>query len=754
LLCLLVGFSIHAQKEGVNWYSGDSVGLRFETKVPIQLTDGIIPTAEGTSVMSDSVGNLLFYTDGITVWNANHDVVRNGNGLKGHLSSYQSALILKQPETHLYYIFTSSSINGSVTDNQGINFSILDLKANGGNGEITRKNVKILGSSTEGITAKKVPGKEEYCIAAVEYGSPDLVLFSLNKSGVQLVRRVSVGNESFYGKSQIKFSRRGNYIAFSQKTQYWSKAKVYLIDIELDNMSVSEVRFIDHFATTGLEFSPNEKYLYIMGGPRQTFNYPNIKFGLYQVTVDSINNKVINSDCANLVYQTNGSATMAITPFGEIFLASLTSNLEIAYDVIRNPNSFNDCGFERGIQVFSDSKIVISSIPNICVDYTLGSYIDAAESCTDSLITLKVNRYYADSVMWVIDDAYLETIIYDTTQFRFETSGVHQVQAVLFYGEERDTVSLDLEIHEPPSINLGVDTLLCSGETLELAVDSSSAVDSIRWSTVTTTEQIAVSKAGEYRVTVSNKYCIASDTIKVEYISCELLFDSMCYGDNTIHLLDDESIDSLRWVLTDSEELSNTNKLKHTYSNEGWQAVDLTAYKNGLQKKLSDSVYITGMPNNYLADSLTICEPQPLIPNLSTSNFDSYLWQDGTSSKEILADYSGVYTLELEKNSCFALDSTYVYVEDCKCAVYIPNSFSPNGDQLNDVFNVWTECDISDMSLEVYSRWGDKIINSQTGWDGTFQSAPCQNGVYLWQISYRNKKGKMLYEKGTVHLVR
>jgi hypothetical protein len=116
VLCLpLFGL---AQKEGNVWYFGENAGLDFNSGSPVALTDGMLNTDEGCASICDANGSLLFYTDGMTVYNRNHGIMPNGTGLLGHSSSTQSAIIVKKPmSNNLYYIFTVDYIgntNGGV----------------------------------------------------------------------------------------------------------------------------------------------------------------------------------------------------------------------------------------------------------------------------------------------------------------------------------------------------------------------------------------------------------------------------------------------------------------------------------------------------------------------------------------------------------------------------------------------------------------------------------------------------------------
>ncbi|MBC7411661.1 MAG: hypothetical protein H7331_04320, partial [Bacteroidia bacterium] len=120
-----------AQKQNNIWCFGDNAGLNFNTTTPTVLTGSQMSTNEGCASTSDSLGNLLFYTDGISVWNKTHAVMPNGTGLLGSASTTQSALIVPQPgSTTLYYIFTIGELGGSM------NYTMVDMTLAGGNGGV------------------------------------------------------------------------------------------------------------------------------------------------------------------------------------------------------------------------------------------------------------------------------------------------------------------------------------------------------------------------------------------------------------------------------------------------------------------------------------------------------------------------------------------------------------------------------------------------------------------------------------------
>lgn len=202
LFCLLGLTYSFAQGEANNWYFGRNAGVNFNTNPPTALTDGQLNTNEGCSSISDASGNLLFYTDGRTVYNRQHQIMSNadyfgGNGLLGDPSSTSSGLIIPHPTNpDLFYVFTvdephhdnaaafpnqgpaaqdGSPTGGSYTDipgfipdaddgfNNGFAYSLVDMSLDGGLGDVvpSEKNVLLTTYDTTDPEAEKYKCSEK-----------------------------------------------------------------------------------------------------------------------------------------------------------------------------------------------------------------------------------------------------------------------------------------------------------------------------------------------------------------------------------------------------------------------------------------------------------------------------------------------------------------------------------------------------------------------------------------------------------------
>ena len=154
LCSLLVSLTSSAQKEANHWYFGFGAGLDFSSGTVVVDTNTNMNAGEGCSVISNSSGDLLFYTNGESVWDRNHQTMPNGMGILGNDNSTQAALIIPLPKSDsLYYIFTTESSGQP----GGFRYSVVDMTLNGGLGDVITgsKNTLLITPVTEQVAATK-----------------------------------------------------------------------------------------------------------------------------------------------------------------------------------------------------------------------------------------------------------------------------------------------------------------------------------------------------------------------------------------------------------------------------------------------------------------------------------------------------------------------------------------------------------------------------------------------------------------------
>ena len=270
---LLVAAPFYGQGETSNWYFGERAGIRFNNDGSITpLDDGRILTYEGCATISDPFGELLFYTDGITVYNRIHGVMNNGRGLYGDISSTQSGIIVPDPgNPDLYYIFTVDTKVFETDPDFGLNYSIVDMSLNGGLGEVIVKNVNLLNDCSEKITAvlKDCSDQSIWLLTlSTADGSPGLLdtfhAFEISTTGIDPVSVTSTfaGLDIQDPRGYLKLSPEGNKLACANGI-----SGLYLYDFDPGTGVVSNQELIEINGTNkvpyGIEFSPNSELLYV-----------------------------------------------------------------------------------------------------------------------------------------------------------------------------------------------------------------------------------------------------------------------------------------------------------------------------------------------------------------------------------------------------------------------------------------------------------------------------------------------------------
>ena len=112
-----------------------------------------------------------------------------------------------------------------------------------------------------------------------------------------------------------------------------------------------------------------------------------------------------------------------------------------------------------------------------------------------------------------------------------------------------------------------------------------------------------------------------------------------------------------------------------------------------------------------------------------------------------------------DKDGCSGVDTVTVTVRKAKCDetdVYIPNAFTPNGDNNNDIFIPRSHF-IDEMELVIYNRWGQEMFRStdkNTGWDGTFKGKPMPPDAYAYYLKVICVNVEEYQKRGNVTLIR
>jgi hypothetical protein len=220
VICILILFFIHgglcSQQEASKWYFGNNAGLDFSSHPPSALSGNAMMSTEGVACIADKTGNMLFYTDGSTIWNQANSIMANGTGLMGDNSSTQSAVIVQLPgSASLYYVFTTDDIGGP----DGLRYSIVDMSLAAGMGSVTTKNAALHAPTTEKLTAIRHCNGKDVWILSHDMGSDNFRAYLLTSSGVNTTPVItaigSVHSGSLMSTGGMKVSPNGKKIALA-----------------------------------------------------------------------------------------------------------------------------------------------------------------------------------------------------------------------------------------------------------------------------------------------------------------------------------------------------------------------------------------------------------------------------------------------------------------------------------------------------------------------------------------------------------
>ena len=362
--------------------------------------------------------------------------------------------------------------------------------------------------------------------------------------------------------------------------------------------------------------------------------------------------------------------------------------------------------------------------------------------------------------------------------------------------------SILVTIQPAPIVDLGADTILCTGQTLSLDVSATSGT--YIWQDGSTASTFSTTSAGSYWVEITNNGCISADTINVSVLNVptiDLGNDiTLCFGESLLlnptsvqgsYLWQDGStgpsfsvdqagifwltVSNLCGSSSDTIEISYTPEILFNLGNDTiicagntvqlindipnssviWQDGSVgTSYTvsvsgeyfaqlsfNGCFAHDTILVSVITSPLVDLGPDLIICEGGSALISVNEQN-GSINWSTGSSEQSIAVNAEGVYFVEII-NLCGTIsDSISVSLEDCYCGFYVPNAFTPNSDEFNSGFGPVTDCLISAYELKIYNRWGEVVFESENPdflWDGTYLGRKVPDGVYSYKITYSSE---------------
>ena len=763
---MLVHFSISAQAEASKWYFGINAGLDFSTGNPIALTNGELVTDEGCATISENNGDLLFYTDGITVWDKQHNIMPNGTGLTGDSSSTQSAIIVPKPgDVSIFYIFTVDDLAGP----NGLRYSEVNMTLNGGNGDITnQKNIELNAFTTEKISAVKHANGIDFWVVTHDWNNNNFLSYQVTTAGVNIVPVISSvgeehGDNGLDSKGYLKISPDASRLALAS----WSgNSVVEIFDFDNTTGIVSNPILIGNgFFSTGpasgaygIEFSPDSNLLYVTD-QNFLFGFTTSRLFQFDLTLSTAND-MINS--VTTLYDDSDTNTilgaLQLAVDGKIYIARAQEQF---LDVIENPDEIGFASNYSQNAVSLGNRFCGAGLPPFISSFFNFSIITQG-TCLGQGTEFSLNsNTEINSIIWDFGDGFTSTETNPTHYY--QNAGSYTISAEINAPGETFYITNIITINNFPVANTPEDMYRCDdiendgyqffdlstknseiyslpGVNITYHLSEENAIDNID---PLETNYENISNPQTIYVRVQNSLspdCFDITSFQLHVLETPISSEDIVYlcTNETVVLSAGEGYDYYNWSNGETTESITVNTT-------GNYAVEVI---NSLQTSQGE---ITCAGNRLF----TVVESdEALITNVEVTD-----WTENDNTISVFVDGIGDYEYSLDNvtyqdEGVFSnlLPGEYVvYVRDKNnCGIvtqevyllYYPRFFSPNGDGVNEYWQIEFSDSEPDNEILIYDRYGKllaQIPPNSLGWDGTYDGAKMPAADYWFKIKRPGK---------------
>lgn len=785
-----------AQKQNNQWRFGSQSGVDFNTVPPTPLRTAALQTGEGSASIADrQTGRLLFYTDGVTIWDSTNTPMPNGTGLRGgavQLSSTTAAVIIPRPFTPgQYYVVTVDEQSFSF----GIRYNLVDMSLNNGRGDVVAGQKNLFLRATQSEKLHVVPTRDGcgYWLLGHAYPVSDSFLaFKVTQNGIDVNPVIStVGLTTGNGAGHMKVSRDFKKLAMGN----FIEQKVEMFDFDnatgiVSNPIAWDFGFPPSINFYGVEFSPDGSRLYVSS-----------LLKIAQYTITSGNAATILSTATEISvglinYQ---PAALQLGPDNKIYVAAGDIG------VINEPNNAGlACDFQQSIPQFTGVITTSYGLPQYVYEpFPAPGVISYSDTCQGTVTSFALSGSAgADSVRWNFGDPTSgpqNTALGGSPTHAFTGLGTYEVTATLYYACAQQTVRRRLTIRDCSTITgikVGTDT--CVGLTHAFQAVGRSDAPSFFWTfgdPASGTRDTVTIQGGNnpafptHTFTAPGRYqvCVRFQepggplqtvcrtfSINQCCVNSILAPDSCQQSPIAFRLSSGDLAGNFRWDFGDpnsgAANTATTAQPTHPFSAPGVYTVRVTAEGpcGPITAELRKRVVSCAPPCTAQLVATDSCLRNGTVFRVETQQtVSSVSWNfgdqaSGTANLSSLArpqhffSDTGLFQVQAFVSlGCGVQDLRLpVRIADCgtDCRLTAPNIVTANGDAANGSFLPESECPISEYELQVYDRWGR---SRYTTTDATAAWEPSDGaGLYYYRCRTRFANGASTELKGWVEVLR
>ena len=422
----------------------------------------------------------------------------------------------------------------------------------------------------------------------------------------------------------------------------------------------------------------------------------------------------------------------------------------------------------------NSTPVIISASPN-------GSIQQSANGCEGLTVVFNgLNTVTNNNVnwLWSFGNGNTSSNITPDAQ-RYATAGNYNVSAILSnqYGCTK-TLSSIVEVYPMPTTDAGNNTYVCEGTGRQL---QATGADTYTWTPATglscanCSNPIAnpVSRSTYFVTGTTSHGCSTTDSITLDVIHPFQLSaspnDKLCIGSSKN--LSAYGADHYTWTPSTGLDNANISNPVATPTVTTTYRVTGTDEKHCFTQTKDVTIIVHNIPTVELGDDKSINGGQAieLNPQVSADVIDAKWTPSGTLFRN---DQFGI-TVKPEKTTkyrikvynaggCTSTDDITVNVLCNGANMFIPNTFSPNNDGMNDMFYPRGKGIFTIKSMKIYSRWGEVIFerndfnanDESKGWDGTFNGRKLSSDVFVYTVDVVCENNTVLTFKGNIALIK
>lgn len=626
----------NAQKQANVWYFGANAGIDFNSVKPKAITNGKMFASEGCASICNAEGRLLFYTDGVRVWDSTHQQMPNGGDLKGSASSTQSVVIVPKPFTsNSYYIFTSDKVAGA----EGITYSEVNMGLNGGKGDVLfwNKSKKLAAPACEKLCAVRHGNGYDYWVMAHKYNSDSLYAYRVTGYGViprpvksKTGLKISGGFSNTLGS--MKFSPDGRKIAYVNFTKDTS------VIADFNNLTglVSNPFLFQNTEAYGLEFSSKSKYLYIG-------EFKTKKLYQYDAKASNWNDFISSKQTIDSNYSNElGALQLAIN--GKIYISETRNNY---LHSIEAPDSAGSLARPLRNSIYLGGKSCLLGLPNFNASLFNLKTILAKGYCLNDTATFSISSTDdIDSVKWHFGEQGNNPNNYSTqaigAQHVYTKAGTYYVW-LYYYSKKSVAYAFAKIVVKNIKPQLGKDTSFCNAFSMPL--QTAKTYLDYTWNTGSKTPSITVNKKGLYILKVlDSSGCQSADSIMVHNPTVIAKMGSsdsvMCSKNNLFKFvnssyIDDDRIAHAYWNFGDGTSIDDSIVLKQYATNGLYQVSLKVVTSNFCQDSISKLVMLKLSPEAAFEANSPCFPDSTVFTNQSTfgaGKIINYWWSFGDNT--------------------------------------------------------------------------------------------------------------------------